>query len=241
LAGDEISALKFAAHRQMSRWAKKRARQLCTYAHDALSSGGEAPCMRERADSCVSSGTSGAPPAVPLPVSHDDPGSPECAFASRAGGSSVAAVPARADIAAGRRPLRLAGKVGEAALVRAAQRGSQGAVEELFSRHWRGAYRAALLVTGDRAAAEDIAQEAFLAALRALPRFDVRRPPRPWLHRIVDRAIDWSRARAHRGEIPADAAPDAASVQAGAAFGEDTWPRCWSSRPSTARSSSCAT
>jgi RNA polymerase sigma-70 factor, ECF subfamily len=53
--------------------------------------------------------------------------------------------------------------------VRATQRGSQDAVEELFTRHWR-AYRAALLVTGDRTAAEDIAQESFLAALRALPR-----------------------------------------------------------------------
>ena len=95
--------------------------------------------------------------------------------------------------------------MGDAALVRAAQRGSGEAVEELFARHWRPAYRAALLVTGDAAAAEDITQEAFLAALRALPRFDLRRPLRPWLHRIVvNRAIDWSRARAHRGEVSAD-------------------------------------
>jgi RNA polymerase sigma-70 factor (ECF subfamily) len=103
------------------------------------------------------------------------------------------------------------GQLGEAALVRAAQDGSEEAVEELFARHWGAAYRAALLVTGDRAAAEDIAQEAFLAALRALPRFDLRRPLRPWLHRIVvNRAIDWSRARAHRREVGADAAPDPA-------------------------------
>jgi RNA polymerase sigma-70 factor, ECF subfamily len=95
---------------------------------------------------------------------------------------------------------------GEAALVRAARRGSEAAVEELFDRHWDAAYRAALLVTGDRAAAEDIAQEAFLAALRALPRFDARRPLRPWLHRIVvNRAIDWARARALRAEVAAGA------------------------------------
>ncbi len=112
--------------------------------------------------------------------------------------------------------------------MRAAQRGSSDAVEELFARHWRGAYRAALLVTGDRAAAEDITQEAFLAALRALPRFDLRRPLKPWLHRIViNRAIDWSRARAHRAEVPAESAPDAAAaaeVGAGGgagALGED--------------------
>ena len=114
--------------------------------------------------------------------------------------------------AAGRRPrLTRAARIGESALVRAAQKGSQEAVEQLFARHWDGAYRAALLVTGDRAAAEDIAQEAFLAALRALPRFDVRRPLRPWLHRIVvNRSIDWARTRAVRREVGADAVPEAA-------------------------------
>jgi RNA polymerase sigma-70 factor (ECF subfamily) len=56
-------------------------------------------------------------------------------------------------------------------------------------------------VVHDSAAAEDIAQEAFLAAVRALDRFDRRRPFGPWLHRIVvNRAIDWSRARALRRE-----------------------------------------
>ena len=102
-------------------------------------------------------------------------------------------------------------KVREAVLVRAAQRGSEEAVAELFSRHWDDARRAALLVTGDRAAAEDIAQEAFLAALRALPRFDLRRPLRPWLHRIVvNRAIDFARARALRAEVGAEPPPGAA-------------------------------
>ena len=44
---------------------------------------------------------------------------------------------------------------------------------------------------GDADAAEDIAQEAFLSALRSLDRFDLRRPFGPWLHRIVvNRAID---------------------------------------------------
>jgi RNA polymerase sigma-70 factor, ECF subfamily len=107
------------------------------------------------------------------------------------------------------RPLTRWAKVREAALVRAAQRGSEDAVAELFARHWDDARRAALLVTGDRAAAEDIAQEAFLAALRALPRFDLRRPLRPWLHRIVvNRAIDFARARALRAEVGAEAAGD---------------------------------
>ena len=90
----------------------------------------------------------------------------------------------------------------EAALVRAARNGSEDAIAELFERHWRRLHRAAVLITGDRAAAEDIAQEAFLAAVRALPRFDLRRPLGPWLHRIVvNRSIDFSRARALRREV----------------------------------------
>ena len=97
----------------------------------------------------------------------------------------------------------------ERALVRDAQRGSTVAFEQLFRHHWRRAYRAALLVVGDAAAAEDIAQESFLAAVRALDRFDRRRPFGPWLHRIVvNRASDWSRARSLRRELAADHVPE---------------------------------
>jgi RNA polymerase sigma-70 factor (ECF subfamily) len=92
----------------------------------------------------------------------------------------------------------------ERRLVRDVQRGSAAALEELFRREWPRAYRAAYLVVHDAAAAEDIAQEAFLSALSALDRFDRRRPFAPWLHRIaVNRAIDWSRARAVRHEVAA--------------------------------------
>jgi RNA polymerase sigma-70 factor, ECF subfamily len=90
----------------------------------------------------------------------------------------------------------------ERAWVRGAQAGSVADLEALFREHWPRAYRAAYLVVHDAAAAEDIAQEAFLAALRALDRFDRRRPFGPWLHRIVvNRAIDWARARTLRAEI----------------------------------------
>jgi RNA polymerase sigma-70 factor, ECF subfamily len=90
----------------------------------------------------------------------------------------------------------------ERAWVRGAQAGSVSDLEALFRDHWPRAYRAAYLVVHDAAAAEDIAQEAFLAALRAFDRFDRRRPFGPWLHRIVvNRAIDWTRARALRREV----------------------------------------
>src|ERR687897_786885 len=96
----------------------------------------------------------------------------------------------------------------ERAHVRAAQRGDASGIEALFRLHWPRAYRAAYLVVHDAAAAEDIAQEAFLAAVRNLDRFDRGRPFGPWLHRIVvNRAIDWTRARQLRGEAELADAP----------------------------------
>ena len=102
----------------------------------------------------------------------------------------------------------------DAALVRAAQSGSAGAFDELFARHWPRAYRAACLVCGDADAAEDVTQEAFLSAIRALDRFDRRRPFGPWLHRIVvNRAIDHTRARALRREVAEERAPEAVAPE----------------------------
>ncbi|HEV2812695.1 MAG TPA: RNA polymerase sigma factor [Solirubrobacteraceae bacterium] len=90
----------------------------------------------------------------------------------------------------------------ERALVRAAQRGDAAAVEALFRAHWPAAYRAAWFVVRDAQAAEDIAQEAFLAALAALDGFDRRRPLAPWLRTIVARrAIDALRTRNLRREV----------------------------------------
>ena len=107
----------------------------------------------------------------------------------------------------------------ERALVRGAQGGSEAALDELFRLHWRRAHQAAYLVVHDAAAAEDIAQEAFLAAIRNLDRFDRRRPFAPWLHRIVvNRAIDHARARTLRAETdlePSLAAPAAAAGRTG--------------------------
>src|SRR3954451_21228396 len=89
--------------------------------------------------------------------------------------------------------------------VKAAQAGSEQALEHLYRRHWPWAHRAAYLVVHDAAAAEDIAQEAFLAAIRSLDRFDRARPFGPWLNRIVvNRAIDCGRARSLRRETGAE-------------------------------------
>ena len=100
----------------------------------------------------------------------------------------------------------------ERSLIRGALAGSEADLELLFRRHWPRAYRAAFLIVHDHAAAEDIAQEAFVAAVRRLDRFDRRRPFSPWLGTIVaNRAIDWVRARTSRREI-AGAVPEQAGV-----------------------------
>jgi len=79
----------------------------------------------------------------------------------------------------------------DAKLVELARRGSRDAAAELFTRHWRAAWRAAYVVTGRRELADDVAQDAFERAFAALARFDERRPFGPWLHRIVvNRCLD---------------------------------------------------
>lgn len=114
----------------------------------------------------------------------------------------------------------------ERSLIAAAQGGSEPAAEALFRRHWPQAHRAAFLIVRDAGVAEDIVQEAFLAAFAALDRFDRRRPFAPWLHRIaVNRAIDWTRARRLRREVAVSegvleslrAAPDAEPTAEGEA------------------------
>jgi RNA polymerase sigma-70 factor (ECF subfamily) len=109
----------------------------------------------------------------------------------------------------------------ESAWVRAAQRGSAEALEALFRAHWSRGHRAAYLIVHDAAAAEDIAQEAFLSAVRALDRFDRRRPFGPWLHRIVvNRAIDYARARALRSEVCAEVEPAGPAADGAAPYSD---------------------
>ena len=99
--------------------------------------------------------------------------------------------------------------------MRGARAGSASDLEALFRAYWPRAFRAAYLVVHDSAAAEDIAQEAFLAAVRSLDRFDRRRPFGPWLHRIVvNRAIDHARSRVLRREAELDERHPAPAVEA---------------------------
>ena len=73
----------------------------------------------------------------------------------------------------------------EAALVERARRGDAAAYEALVRAHQDIAFRTACLFAGSAADAEEAAQEAFVKAWRALPRFRAGAPFRPWLLAIV--------------------------------------------------------
>lgn len=92
--------------------------------------------------------------------------------------------------------------------MRAACDGSREARSRLFERHWPAAWRRAVTITGRRALAEDVAQDAFERAFRALPDFDGRAPFGAWLARIVtNRAIDALRAERRLTDLDEADAP----------------------------------
>jgi RNA polymerase sigma factor (sigma-70 family) len=73
----------------------------------------------------------------------------------------------------------------ESELVEAARRGDGAAYAELVRAHQEIAFRTAFLITRNAADAEDAAQDGFVKAYYALPRFRRGAPLRPWLLRIV--------------------------------------------------------
>jgi RNA polymerase sigma-70 factor (ECF subfamily) len=82
---------------------------------------------------------------------------------------------------------------GEGDLLARAKEGDHGAYAALLREHERAAFRTAYLIVGSAADAEDVTQEAFVKAYRALGRFRIGAPFRPWLLRIVG-----NEARNHR-------------------------------------------
>ncbi len=70
-------------------------------------------------------------------------------------------------------------------LVERARRGSEDAWVELVREHQQPVFRLVYLLLGDAEEAEDVAQETFVRAFRALDRFDTSLPLRPWLLAIA--------------------------------------------------------
>jgi RNA polymerase sigma-70 factor (ECF subfamily) len=87
-------------------------------------------------------------------------------------------------------------------LIQAFRQKSVAALEEFYDRHHRTALAVAYRVLGDRGAAEDVVQEAFLAAWRQADRYQpVKGSARSWFFSIVrHRAIDVTRGRAFSRE-----------------------------------------
>ena len=73
----------------------------------------------------------------------------------------------------------------ESTLIPRAVHGDPAAWEPLILAHQESVFRLAYLLLGDPDDAEDIAQETFLRAWKALKRFDTARPLRPWLLSIA--------------------------------------------------------
>jgi RNA polymerase sigma-70 factor (ECF subfamily) len=98
--------------------------------------------------------------------------------------------------------------------------GDLGALDRLYEQYGAMAYAIAYRITGDRSAAEDVVQEAFLGAWRNAARYvDARGTVRTWLLSIVHhRAIDAVRRRRPTVELPDSEAllPDTLTLP-------DTW------------------
>ena len=83
-------------------------------------------------------------------------------------------------------------------------RGDLGALDDLYAHYGAMAFSIAHRITGDRSAAEDVVQEAFLGAWRNAARYvDTRGTVKTWLLSIVHhRAIDAVRRRRPTSELP---------------------------------------
>ena len=90
----------------------------------------------------------------------------------------------------------------ERQLVRLAQEGSPAAFEELVTKYQSKVYSMALSFTRNREAADDLAQEVFLKAYLALPRFHGRSEFGTWLYRIsINHIKDYLRKKGRAKEV----------------------------------------
>lgn len=97
-------------------------------------------------------------------------------------------------------------------LIERAKRGDMDAYGELVVRYQSLAQRTAYVITRDADAAQDVAQEAFVKAYRALDRFREGAPLRPWLLRIVaNEALNRAQSQARRKQVDLSVAEGSAA------------------------------
>lgn len=88
---------------------------------------------------------------------------------------------------------------GEVSDVAAAQGGDRAAFERLYRAHAGRVLALCARLTGDRSAAEDLTQEAFVKAWEGLPSFRGESAFASWLHRVTVRVVlDEVRAKVRR-------------------------------------------
>jgi RNA polymerase sigma-70 factor (ECF subfamily) len=91
------------------------------------------------------------------------------------------------------------------ALVAAAKSGDPRAFDALVNRYRKRIYALALHITGSTSEADDIAQDVFFKAYRALPQFEGRSQFFTWVYRMtVNRSLNARRDRSRRGEDTID-------------------------------------
>jgi RNA polymerase sigma-70 factor (ECF subfamily) len=84
-------------------------------------------------------------------------------------------------------------------LVRAAQAGDRAAMQELLSRHYDRLHAVCRRLAGNDADADDACQEALMAVVRGLPKFDGRSSFKTWSYRVATNAcLDELRRRKRR-------------------------------------------
>jgi RNA polymerase sigma-70 factor (ECF subfamily) len=95
-----------------------------------------------------------------------------------------------------------------ARLVTAAKAGDAQAFEELVRRYRKRIFALALHLTGTPSDADDIAQDVFMRAFRALDRFEGRSEFFTWVYRMaVNRSLNVKRDKRRRPEDPLDEDP----------------------------------
>lgn len=101
------------------------------------------------------------------------------------------------------------GSLDDSALLAQARSGDQRALEKLYQRNWRPVYRSFARYTKDPAEAEDLTQEVFLRAFRALPQYADRGVP--YLGYLLRIATNLARDRWRAGPprvVPVGNVPD---------------------------------
>ncbi len=94
----------------------------------------------------------------------------------------------------------------ERTIVEQAKKGDPAAFEELVRRYQNSVYRLALRMCGNAHDAEEVAQEAFLAAWRGLPSFRGESKFSSWLYQLTSNAaVDFlRREKRHRNTTPVE-------------------------------------